>query len=160
MGCFAFVVRRLGPARGQARPTLARPLVVPAPMTRFALASALLLVTFATGCGGRYYRARYVYAVQGPPVAVVAVRGPILAPAEAPPAPPPAPPMPPPPAAGPRPIIVHAPPGSVVIVNPGGRPQVVQQQAPQVAPPPPQEAPEAPEQPAEPQDQGWFEGGR
>jgi hypothetical protein len=125
-------------------------------MTRLALAaSALLLATFATGCGGRHYRARYVY-VQGPPVAVLAVRGPMYAPPPAPPAPP----MPPPPAAGPQTIVVHAPPGSVVIVNPqGGRPQVVQ---PQSAPP--QEAPDAPEQPeappVEPQDQGWFQGGR
>jgi len=129
-------------------------------MTRLALASALLLATFATGCGGRYHRARYVYAVRGLPIAVVAVRAPILAP-PAPPMPP-EPPMPPPQAA-PQTIIVHAPPGSVVIVTPqGGRPQVVRQ-VPQAAPPP-QEAPDAPEQPeapqVEPQDQGWFQGGR
>lgn len=115
-------------------------------MTRTTLAfAAVLIASFTSGCGRYYYRHRVMYAVPAP-VAVVPVRT-VYA----------APPVPPPPAQ-PRPIVVHAPPGSVVIVNQQGRPQVVRQvPAAPVAPETPVE-PETPAAPAAPAetDEGWF----
>ncbi|APR84249.1 Translation initiation factor 2 [Minicystis rosea] len=119
---------------------------------------AVLVASFSSGCGRYYYRHRVMYAVPEPAPVMVAVR-----PAYAPPPPPVAPPPP----AAPRTIVVHAPPGSVVIVNPGRAP-VVRRQVP-VAPPPvapasPEvdpDAPAAPDAPSAPveTDEGWFNGG-
>jgi hypothetical protein len=149
-------------------------------MTRATLASAaLVLVSLAgsTGCSSGYhdsYRApryhryqRYAY-TYGAPVVAVNVR-PVVYVAPPPPAAPPPPPAPPAPPAA-RPIIVHAPPGSVIIINPQGTPGEVQYvrrgapspyappqyapppryHQPQQPPPPAAEEPEAPEEPAAP----------
>jgi len=133
-------------------------------MTRTTLAlTVVLLASFTSGCGRYYYRHRVMYAVPVEPVEeVVGVEtGYSPPPPPAPRPPPPPPPAPRPRAAAPRQIIVHAPPGSVVIVTPG-RPTVVRKQAPVApvepaepeAPPPP---PAAPAEPTEP-DEGWFNG--
>jgi len=115
-------------------------------MTRTYLAFAVILVaSFTSGCGRYRYRHRIMYAVPAP-VAVIAVR-PVYEP-----------PTPPPPAQ-PRPIVVHAPPGSVVIINPqGGRPQVVRQVPAASEAPAELEAPAAPAAPPE-ADEGWFDSG-
>lgn len=125
-------------------------------MNRLTLASTVLLIaTFTAGCG-RYYRARYAYVYAEPepvPVAYVVERPAIQAPPPAP-APRPAPQA--------RTIVVHAPPGSTVIVNPNGKAgQVIRVPArpPARVAPEPAEVPDTPSpvQPQEPE-QPWFEG--
>jgi hypothetical protein len=105
--------------------------------TRLFTLAFLLTATFATtGCG--IFRRGYVVYAPPPPEPALVIAEP------EPPAPKPAPKRAEP---ATRTIVVHAPPGSTVIVNPNGSPQVVQ--VPGEAPQPP-----APTQPA---NGGWAD---